>query len=289
MTPEISVIIVTNNSAPVLAESLPALKLSIEDFNHFFSREGSVEVVVIDNNSSDTSPDIVRRSFPDAKALKLDLNTGFASACNLGAERAKGRYLLLLNPDVVLESEALWALHREIENRSDAGAVCGRLTNTDGSFQATCRNFPDVRNILGSRGSWLLRFSKRNRYTLDDSSEVISVPATAATMLMIKSDVFASHSGFDERFFMYMEDTDLCRRLGLASQKIYYVPTAVGIHKWGQGSDVGFLKRAFWHHLSVWKYFAKWRPGFFTYVVLPPALCLNFLLRSISAPFDNPN
>ncbi|UCD95478.1 MAG: glycosyltransferase family 2 protein, partial [Candidatus Zixiibacteriota bacterium] len=166
-----------------------------------------------------------------------------------------------------------------------AGAVCARMRNPDGSFQATARRFPTMRNIFFSRGSMLEAGIKpmlpAESYTLDDYSETTEVPAASATCLMIEKEFFRSLNGFDERFFLFMEDTDLCLRVRQAGRKIYFVPEAGAVHRWGTGSSVSVIKRSWLHHRSVWKYFLKHYPNGFSLFLLPVFLFVNFILRAI--------
>jgi hypothetical protein len=116
---------------------------------------------------------------------------------------------------------------------------------------------------------------------LGDFKEVTTVPAVAGTMLMIRNELFRLHRGFDSRFFMYMEDTDLCYRMHRAGCRNLFVPQAGAVHKWGKGSKTGRFKRNWMHHVSVWKYFKKHSFGIFTILVLPFLLGGNLLLVTI--------
>ena len=139
--------------------------------------------------------------------------------------------------------------------------------------------FPTVNNLLFSRGSIFGRiFGGSNRYTLPDSAELTAVPAVAGTMMMVRADLFRRLKGFDRRFFMYMEDTDFCYRLDRRGFSNLFAPGAGGIHAWATGSNVGRIKRAWWHHSSMWKYFMKHVPNLFSLVVLPAFLTINLLL-----------
>ena len=121
-------------------------------------------------------------------------------------------------------------------------------------------------------------------YTLGDCSETTEIPAVSATCLMVERDFFLSLGGFDERFFLFMEDTDLCLRIGQAGRKIYFVPEAGAVHRWGTGASVSLAKRSWHHHRSVWKYFLKHYPNGFSLFLLPALLFVNFILRAIAGP-----
>lgn len=273
--PKVSVVIVTCNSLPALTDCLQALK-AVPDADR-------PELVVIDNASNDGSPDQARKVFPKCRVLVNERNTGFAAACNRGAKEAAGEYLLFLNPDVEIDSDAVGRLLAAFEQRSDAGLVSGRLRFPDGTFQATCRRFPTITNMIFSRGSLFSRWSgsgadKQGRYTLPDYDQNTEVPSVAATMLMVRKELFDRLGGFDVRFFMFMEDTDLSLRAFQSGCKNYVVPAAGGVHAWGLGSRAGRFRRLRHHHLSVWRYFLKHYPNGFSVIALPVLLTLNFLL-----------
>lgn len=234
---------------------------------------------MVDNGSDDGSVDCVNEHFPGAHVIRNKRNEGFASACNQAAWTATGEFLLFHNPDVQLDGGAMDSLIELFRERGNVGAASGRMRFRDGSFQATCRNFPTLRRLLFSRGSVFSVFRENvGRYTLGDYGEVTEVPAVAGTMMMMRRDVFVSLDGFDERFFMYMEDTDLCLRLNRAGYRNYFVPGAGGIHLWGRGSRSGKVKRRWYHHMSVWKYFLKHFPNPVSLIILPVMLGLNLVL-----------
>jgi GT2 family glycosyltransferase len=276
---KVSVIIVVHNSLPILRESLKALGES----------QGSAgfEVICIDNASTDGSAAAVLERFPNTVVIHNDRNAGFAAACNQGVALAQGVLLLFLNPDVAVDPSAVVRLIDVSTSDPHAGLVSGRLRNPDHTFQATCRKLPTIGNLVFSRGSVLGRLlggarESQSRYTLPDCTEVTEVPAVAATMVMIRKDVFDHAGGFDPRFFMFMEDTDLSMRVGRSGYHNLFVPDAGGVHHWGAGSATGRARRLWYHHLSVWKYFRKHRPGAVSTFGLPPLLGINLFLSLLA-------
>jgi len=271
---KVSIVIVTCNSLPALNDCLVGLKASLNGNGH--------EIISVDNGSSDDSISVVREHFPSAKVLANGKNLGFAAACNEGARQATGEYLLFLNPDVTVDHDAIERLVDAIRRCPDAGVVTGRMRFPNGAFQATCRKMPRVGNMLFSRGSIFSRLIRNgSAYTLPDYETTTPVPAAAGTMMMVRKELFNSVGGFDRRFFMFMEDVDLCLRLGGLGHTNYFVPSAGGVHLWGHGSKAGKLRRNWYHHWAVWKYFRKHYPNVVTFFVLPFALALNFVLVTI--------
>lgn len=274
VTGRVSIIIVTCNSLPSVSDSLESLEAAVKNID--------CELIVVDNASADGSAGVVRENFGHATVIQNGRNVGFAAACNIGADRASGEYLLFHNPDLQIDADAISNLLNAYAKREKVGAVAGRMRFPDGSFQPTCRNFPTLRNMFFSRGSALSRLVPRGEvYTLPDCEETTEVPAVAGTFMMTKAHLFRSMGGFDRRFFMYMEDTDLCLRLARAGYRNYFVPSAGGVHLWGKGSQAGRFRRSCHHHLSVWKYFLKHHPNGFSLFVLPMVLLVNLVLRAL--------
>ncbi|MCP4684641.1 MAG: glycosyltransferase family 2 protein [bacterium] len=273
--PKVSIVIVTCNSLPALSDCLEALKEVPE--------AGLFELILVDNASADGSPEKVRETFPDCRIVTHENNLGFAAACNRGAQEAAGEYLLFLNPDVIVDPGAIDALLRATEQTPDAGLVSGRLRFPDGSFQATCRKFPTITNLVFSRGSLFSRLlgggaDRESRYTLPDYEVTTEVPSVAATLLMIRKDLFDRLEGFDSRFFMFMEDTDLSLRASQTGARNFVVPSAGGVHAWGRGSRAGRFRRLRHHHFSLWQYFLKHLPNGFSVIVLPVLLTVHMAL-----------
>jgi hypothetical protein len=265
---QVSIIIVTHNSRPALDSCLEALSDAAGDLDY--------ELVVVDNHSDNDPTEIATRHFPNARMLLQAENRGFGAACNEGAAIASGRHLMFLNPDVIPDRGSLEQLDQILSRGVRLGAVGGRLRFPDGTFQPSCRHFPTVGNLLFSRGSILGRLLGRSeRYTLPDFEELTEVPAVAGTMMMLRADLFRRLDGFDRRFFMYMEDTDLCFRLDRRGFSNVFAPGAGGVHAWTSGSDASRISRACWHHSSLWRYFLKHVPNFFSLLILPVLLMLH--------------
>ncbi len=271
---QVSVIIVTHNSELHLRDSLEHLRDALQGIDH--------ELIIVDNASIQDPGIAVRSVFPEAELIAFERNLGFAAAANVGARKAGGKHLLFLNPDVLIDAGSVSYMDSFLAAQPRVGAVGGRLRWPDGAFQPTCRKLPTIYNILFSRGSVLARLAPENEiYTLGDYDSPTQVPASAATMLMIRRDLFHRMNGFDERFFMYMEDTDLCARLGRRNYVNVFLPLAGGVHHWGRGSTAGRVIRLWRHHNSLWLYFRKHLPNLFSFLILPVFLSLNFALAVV--------
>jgi N-acetylglucosaminyl-diphospho-decaprenol L-rhamnosyltransferase len=266
-----SVVVVTHDSLPALGECLEALAPTL-------AADGA-ELVVVDNASRDGSAAFARTRIPGATILVNARNEGFARAANQGARKACGERLVFLNPDVRIDAGSLAALAHALDLAPDAGLAAARLRWPDGAFQPSCRRFPEPLNLWRSRGSLLGRWDRKgDGYTLPDAVETIPVPAVAGAYVMLDRARFTAVGGFDERFFVYMEDTDLSCRLAAAGHPCLFVPAAGAVHTWGQSSSAGRTRRAIHHHVAMGKYFRKHDPGWFSSAVMPVLLAVHLLV-----------
>lgn len=232
---DLSIIIINWNSKDYLRECLNSLNRSTSALDQ--------EVVVVDNASRDGSAQMVAAEFPQVEFIQSETNLGFSGANNRAARQAKGDCLLFLNPDTLVEGNALVNLVEALRRLPDAGIVGARLLNSDRTLQTSCvQSFPTVINqILDC--NLLRRCFPRSRLwgmaaLFDASPEPKAVDAISGACLMIKRELFERLGGFDERYFMYSEDIDLAFKVRQAACKCYYVPTTTVIHHGGGSSQI---------------------------------------------------
>jgi GT2 family glycosyltransferase len=246
----LSVIIVSYNTRVLTLRLLESL--------HEHVSTTAPEILVVDNRSRDGSAQAIARFFPEVRLIKLDRNIGFGAAVNLAVDEARGDYIWLLNSDCHLTGNPIEQILDYLKSNTQVAAVAGRLIDRNGSFQASCRRFPTFRNILFSRQSPLAPFdSVGSAYTLPDYEITTSVESCSGTNTVIRKDRFQAVGGFDERFFMYCEDTDLCRRFADAGWGIVFMPGESVVHGWAESWRGDELLRYYHHHRSFIRYFAK--------------------------------
>jgi N-acetylglucosaminyl-diphospho-decaprenol L-rhamnosyltransferase len=232
-SPDVSIIIVNWNSCRLLRACLS----SISEHSHGIT----CEVIVVDNASFDGSDELVASDFPAVHFIQSDRNLGFAKANNLCVAASKSRNLLFLNPDTEVLEGALRTLVDVIDRRPDAGIVGGKLLNSDSTIQIDrIRAFPSLLNQL-LEFHWLkTRFPRLSiwgmRPLFEHSSEPSCVEAVSGACLMIKRKAFEQVGGFDQHYFMYSEDVDLCYKVKQSGWTSFYVPGAQVIHHGGQSS-----------------------------------------------------
>jgi GT2 family glycosyltransferase len=200
------------------------------------------EVVVVDYESNrDLLAGVAARHSRVVLVPRSD-NLGFAAGVNLAASHSRAPFLLLLNPDSVLDGPLVRTLEAWLTNHPDVGVAGPRVINPDGTIQASARRFPDLTTWLGGRSTWLTSrfpgnwFSRRNLMGLSANAP-IDVDWVSGACLMTRRDVFERVGGFDEGFFLYWEDADYCSRVADAGFRRMYVPTVSVAHRGGRSAE----------------------------------------------------
>lgn len=213
----LSIVIVSYNTKELLRRCLESV---IQD----------TEIIVVDNGSSDRSSEMVKKEFPEVELIKNKNNFGFAKANNQGIKIARGKYVLLLNSDTEVKPGTLERLMEFVGKHPKMGVVGLRLLNSDESIQQSVYHFP---TILGAiREFWLGQKGVYEEY-VPEGNQPVEVEAVVGAAMLIPKKVFDKVGLLDERYFMYFEDLDFCRRLKRAGLKVFYLPTAKIIHHHG--------------------------------------------------------
>ncbi len=220
----ISAIVVCHNGGELLERCLASL----------WSAGGELEVFVVDNGSTDGSGELVERRFPDATVLHQASNLGFGAAVNLAAERARGEALLLLNQDAWLENGALERLSARLDADGKIGLVAPRLQYPDGTPQFVCS---PARSLAGEALQRFLNGREGSRWVHGSVGKALARLAGpiwyTAACLLLRTEAFRTVGGFDERFFLYFEDVDLCLRLEGAGWRLTQEAGALVTHAGG--------------------------------------------------------
>lgn len=231
---DISVVIVNYNVREFLNNALISLFRSLEGY--------SSEVFVVDNASDDGSVELVQKNFPQVTLIANSGNVGFAKANNQALARSTGKYILLLNPDTLIQEDTFDKLIEFFESHPDAGMAGCKILNPDGTLQLPCRrSFPTPWTAFTKTFGLSTLFPKSKlfaRYNLTylDPDDTYEVDAVSGSFMMITRDVYDRIGGLDETFFMYGEDLDWCFRVQQSGLKVYYVPTTSIIHYKGEST-----------------------------------------------------
>ena len=224
----VSIIIISYNTKDLLVQCLESIYKETKEILY--------EIIVVDNGSFDDSCKAVKENYLDVILIENKENLGFAKAANIGAVQAKGLNFLFLNTDTVIKENAIKKLCVFISTREDAG-ICGpQLLNANETLQNSVDNFPSPALMLFNktllRGCFPKRFPNKRR----EFKEPANVESLVGACLMIKREVFDLLKGFDEDYFFFFEETDLCLRSHKNCFKVFLVPQAQVVHFQGASS-----------------------------------------------------
>lgn len=255
MTP-ISVVIVSYNTCDALRTCLDSLDLA-----------RAREVIVVDNASADGSVTILKRDYPWVKLHANSSNRGYGAAANQGIKACAAPYVLVLNSDTVLQRGALEALAGYLDDHSRAAVVGPRLIDPDGTLQASCYPFPNPLHTFLENSAWAVfwgRFVRRHvplirriylRTWPHDCARL--VPWLKGAAMAIRREAFEAVGGFDEKFFMYFEDADLCYRLSAAGWQVHFAPVTTVVHAGGLSTRCNRREMAERLLLSTLRFYQK--------------------------------
>ncbi len=222
------------------------------------------QIIIVDNDSRDGSRKLLKQiKNENIKYISNNKNMGFGRACNQIEKTQNSSYILFLNPDVEVSKNAIDKLIDFLKKNEKIGMVTGKLLFPDGSFQLSCRKFPTILRVLFGRESFLRKTFPNNiiskEYLMSDLDyNKIQFPDwVRGAVMLFKTDLFEKIGGFDEKFFLYFEDTDICLRLRKKGYEIAYLPEAVFYHKLGSSTKKERLKTKFIHNISMFHYIRK--------------------------------
>lgn len=246
-----SFVIVNYNTAQLIKNCLESIFSNCQT-NNF-------EIIVIDNASSDNSVKILEKEFTTRiKLIKNQVNLGFARANNRGAEKAIGRYLFFLNSDTLIKEDILSPLENILNENPLVGIVAPQLINLDGSPQfGAYGSFPKIKTLIQKRFQQQL---------INNTGDIISPDWVSGAALIIKSDLFQELGGWDEKFFMYLEDVDLCYRAQKINRTVAVLKTASVIHLLGKSLNNNRLRKKHYFHSQA--YFFSKHYGWFNTLLL---------------------
>jgi len=232
--PDLSIIIVNYN----VKEFLQNLLHSIEKA----STKITSEIIIVDNASEDGSVELIKQKFPNVKLVENKTNYGFGKANNQALKISQGEFVLLINPDTIVSEDTFDELIKFFRSKPEAGLAGCKILNPDGTLQLACRrSFPGpwtsfckvtgLSNLFPGN-----KIFARYNLTYLDENKTYEVDAISGSFMMIRREVYEKVGGFDEQFFMYGEDLDLCYRIKESGFKVFYVHSTQLIHYKGEST-----------------------------------------------------
>ncbi|SLM29998.1 putative glycosyl transferase (Group 2 family protein) [Desulfamplus magnetovallimortis] len=250
----ISVALVSHNNRKDLERLLPSLLSALKDFKN--------EILVVDNCSTDGTLSFIKSVCPDAVVTLNRKRRGYGANQNQNIEKARGQFIVLMNPDMVVPEKIFHKLTAFMADHPEAGMATCMICNEDGTCQFLNKREPAVFDLLVRRFLPVrLRgpFRKRlDAYEMRDAGydRVVDVPFVSGSFMFARTSLIREAGGFDERFFMYFEDVDLCRRVRQKSRAMY-CPDVKIIHRWERASHKS-IKWTIVFGMSAFKYYYKW-------------------------------
>jgi GT2 family glycosyltransferase len=264
MTPiDVSIAINSYKNPELLRLCIESIKRNVQNV--------SFEVIVVDGETEESTAMMMREDFPDVRFFSFRENVGFRRLVGKGLEMSHGSYVLLLNSDIVVTPGSVEGLYEFLKSRPDVGMVGPKLLGFNELFQESCFRFYKPMTILYRR-TFLSRFEFAKKHINwflmkeYDHLHPQEVDWLMGSAMMVSVDAVNKVGYMDQRFFMYMEDVDWCRRFWENGFKVMYYPYVHMYHYHGKGSARGgflrslFFNKLLWYHIaSALKYFAKYR------------------------------
>lgn len=280
---DISICMVSLNCREVLRNCLKSIRLTCSSLNY--------EIIIVDNASSDGTPEHLQKCFPEVQIVRNISNVGFTKATNQAIEKSSGQYILWLNTDTILKADALPKLLQFLEVNPKAGIVGPKVLNPDGTFQPQCRRgLPTPMAAL----SYLLKLDRlfpsnhaMGQYLLSylPIDSVNQVDAVSGCCLLARRQVWNNIGPLDEDYFGFGEDIDWCTRAKKSGWEVWYYPGSCIIHLKGQGGVHVKPYRKVWgmHQAMRIFYFKHLRAGYPWFVtgMVCIAIWISFALSGI--------
>ena len=243
--------IVTYNNISTIAKTLETLFGETKDIDF--------KLYVLDNGSSDGTPEYIEKNYPDVTVIRSGKNVGFGAGHNIIINQVESKYHAVINPDIVLTQNAVKKMADYMDGNPEIGLLSPRICFPGGRDQILGKRNPHLKYLVASRlrGDEPSKLLKEYAMLDCDLSKPTEIENATGCFMFIRTDVLKSIGGFDDGFFMYFEDADLARRINEVSKCVYY-PDAVVNHVWGRDSKRNF-KLMLVHINSMLRYFRKWK------------------------------
>lgn len=258
---DLSIIIVSWNVAGLLAKCLDSIHNGYVALNEADGDKPVIEIIVVDSASGDDTVPMVQTRYPHVQLLAQQENVGFTRGNNIGLAVARGRHLMLLNPDTEVIDDALVQLIRYLDAHPQVGIVGAHTLNSDGTHQSTRRRFP-TKMLAFFESTWLQPFAPRallDAYYVRDSDDTttVTVDWVQGSALMARYEVYGQIGGLDEGYVMYSEEMDWCKRAKDAGWQVVYHGQAQIVHHGGKSSDQAGARTHIHFQQSKIRYFRK--------------------------------
>jgi GT2 family glycosyltransferase len=246
----LSFILVNWNTKGHILEALRSIVDTVHDYRH--------EIFVVDNGSTDGSPEAIRKTFPRARLIRNEENLGFARAVNQALTQARGSYCMLVNSDARLTEGAIKTLTTFMEENPDVGIAGGQLMNEDGSRQNSIAPFPSLATELLNKRLLRILFPRQYPGKERDYPAPLDVDSLVGACIIVRCQAIDEVGMLDEGYFFFMEETDWCLRLKKQGWRISFVPQARILHLQGASASLAKAEARIEYYRSRYRFFTKW-------------------------------
>lgn len=279
---QLSTVICNYNTRDELARALDSLLTTTGDLAH--------EIIVVDNASRDGSAALVRERFPAVKVIESGANLWFSGGNNLGLRAAQGEYVLILNPDTIMQPGALQTLVAYLDDHPAVGAVTLRMTFMDGTLQRTSSRFASFTDFLLSYTAlgvilpgWRTRRQRRMWHADWDRGSTRAIEVAPGSCILARRAILEQIGYFDERLKLFFTDDDLCRQIIKTGAEIHYVAEATIIHDEHASLNKvpSLTQRVYWEDLSTYtrKYHGPLAAGVLAALLIPTRTAMSLKRR----------
>lgn len=249
---KISGCIVTHNN-------MRSIKNALDSLLEFTPKE-NFKLYVVDNSSDDGTPDFIEENYPEIELIRNVGNTGFGAGHNAVLPKLDSKYHFIINPDIIIRDDVITKMVNYLDEHEDIGELAPKICFPDGRVQILAKRSPKLKYLIASRlrkegepSALLSEYAMLDK----DYSQVFDTEVASGCFFAVRTDVFKKIGGFDEKYFLYFEDFDLSRQVGLTHRVVFY-PQAVVYHEWGRESKKNF-KLMLVQIKSMFYFFSKWR------------------------------
>lgn len=258
---DVSIIILNYKTKRLVRQQLLHWRKQTAGFSH--------EIIVVDNASQDGIGPMLKEDFPEVLFVPQERNAGYAAGNNAGIAVASGRYVLIANPDIVLNASAIGQMLSFMNQSPRVGMAGPKLVNADNSLQFSCFRFPDIwlplyRRTFFAATPWGRRWLDKYCLADWDHADARPVDWLLGACVIVRKSALISVGLLDEKFFLYLEDTDWCRRFWLNHYEVFYLPQAELVHLHRRSSEGSIFSivvnqptrihiRSFLHYLAKYR------------------------------------
>jgi N-acetylglucosaminyl-diphospho-decaprenol L-rhamnosyltransferase len=281
VSPRWAAVIVNYEAGPLLIDCVRSVLAD--------TSAGPVELVVVDNGSRDGSIEALHAVFPEVRVVRSPGNVGYARGANFGIAASYGPVVAVFNPDLTVTPGSAGALVARLEQDARLGAVGPRVRNRDGSDYPSARRLPSIPVAVGHGllGLWWPSnpFTTRYRQLDADAAHGRPVDWVSGSAVWLRRDALDEVGGWDERYFMYMEDVDLCWRLRRGGFRVAYEPAGAVVHVQGAVTSRHPYRMLVEHHRSAWRFARRRFRG--ARVALLPFAAVYLVFRAMLASAEH--